>query len=89
MKNTRKETFTFKKFWGLKRDSISNKWGVTYLPRMNSYTNLISWKSFKKNLLYVYTENKLNGEISPKSVYISFNSNTNFKIFSILSIHTI
>jgi hypothetical protein len=31
----------------------------------------------------------LNGEISPKSVYISFNNNTNVKIFQILSIYTI
>jgi hypothetical protein len=34
-------------------------------------------------------ENRLNGEISTKTVYISFNNNTNLKISKILSIDTI
>ena len=59
------------------------------MPPGEQFTNLIFWKSFKKNLLYVYTENTLNGKISPKSVYISVNNNKKFKIFLIRSIYTI
>jgi len=37
-------------------------------------------ESLKPKLLYVYTENTLNGEINTKkNVYISVNNNTNFK----------
>jgi len=51
--------------------------------------NCLRWTGYKFNfleilktkLLYVYTENTLNGKLSPKSVYISFNNNTNFKFF--------
>jgi hypothetical protein len=40
-------------------------------------------------MLYAYTENTLNGKISTKTVYISVNNNSNFKIFLILSIYAI
>jgi hypothetical protein len=44
---------------------------------------------FKGTVFQAYRENTLNGIISPKIVYISFNNNTNFNIFQILSIYTI
>jgi hypothetical protein len=40
-------------------------------------------------MLYAYTENTLNGKISPKSVYILVNNNEKFKKILILSIYTI
>jgi hypothetical protein len=51
--------------------------------------NLIFWISLKPKLLYAYTENTLNGEISTESVNISVKNNKNFKKFEMLSIHTI
>ncbi len=39
------------------------------------------WNIFEKKLLYAYKENKLNGEISTTSVYISVNNNTNLIFF--------
>ncbi len=42
--------------------------GGYILAQDEQFTNLIVWKSCKKNLLYAYMENTLKGEISPKSV---------------------
>ncbi len=53
--------------------------GVHYLPRMNSLPKNFFLLSLKQKLLYAYTETTLNGEISTLSVYISVNTNTNFK----------
>jgi hypothetical protein len=53
--------------------------GGSILVYDEQFTNLIFWKSFKKYLLFAYTESTLNGEISPKSTYISFNNNSNKK----------
>jgi hypothetical protein len=63
-----------------------NRVGGYILGKDEQFTNLFFWKSFKKNLLFAYTENTLNNKISPKSVFISFNNNTNFKIFQVLPI---
>jgi hypothetical protein len=41
----------------------------------------------KKNILYAYKENMLNREIYTKSVYISVNSNTDFKNFTFFYLH--
>jgi hypothetical protein len=40
-----------------------------------------------KTLLYAYTENTLNGEISTESVYISDNNNTNLKTIDSFYLH--
>jgi hypothetical protein len=53
------------------------------------FTKFIFCLSLKQKLLYAYTENTLNGEISNESVYISVNNNTNFKKIEVLSIYTI
>ncbi len=48
---------------------------------MNLDISDFDWDIFEKKLLYAYTENTLNCEISTKSVYISVYINMNFKIF--------
>jgi hypothetical protein len=55
---------------------------------MNSLQKIF-WLSLKQKLLYAYMETTLNGEISTVSVYISVNTNMNFKKILILSIYTI
>ncbi len=51
--------------------------GSYILDSDEQFRNLIFWISLEK-MLYAYTENTLNGKISPKSVYISVNNNTKF-----------
>ncbi len=41
------------------------------------FTKFIFWLSLKQKLLYAYTENTLNDEITTESVCISVNNNTN------------
>ncbi len=53
--------------------------GSYTLDSGEQFRNLIFWISLEKKMLYAYTENTLNGKISPKSVYISVNNNTKFK----------
>jgi hypothetical protein len=86
MKNTQKEIFTFNNAPGQYFQKI--EWGVICLGS-EQFTIFIFWLSLKQKLLYAYTENTLNGEISTESVYISVNNNTNSKKFLILSIYTI
>jgi hypothetical protein len=82
MESTQRKIFTFNNAQGFHRDSFLKKFnkGVIYLPRMNSLQNIFL-VICKTKLLFVYTENKLKGEISTESVYISVNNNTNKKKF--------
>ncbi len=56
---------------------LKNGMGGYILAKDEQFTKYIFWLSLKQKLLYAYTENTLNGEISTESVYISVNNNTN------------
>jgi hypothetical protein len=66
-----------------------NRMGGYMLALGGQFPIFIFWLSLNQKLLYAYTENTLNGEISSESVYISVNNNTNLKKNLILSIYTI
>ncbi len=53
--------------------------GGYMLAQGEQFTIFIFWLSLKQELLYGYTDNTLNGQISSESVCISVNNNMNLK----------
>jgi hypothetical protein len=84
MKNTQRDFSLTTMTVDFKRTVFrKNGIGGYILPLDEQFTKFLS---LKQKLLYAYTENTLNGEISTESVYISVNNNTNLKKNEILSI---